>query len=69
MLAAARATDGSAGRQTMVIGPWLHGGNKEAGKVGELMLPAQAEFPNGGFKVRHYLAQSCKIRPQLDGDG
>eukprot|EP01043_Picozoa_sp_COSAG02_P057256 COSAG02_NODE_6919_length_3288_cov_10.744434_1_plen_413_part_00 len=41
---------GSKGTQTMVLGPWLHGGPKE-NKIGELEFPEVASFPYGGFKA------------------
>ena len=38
--------------QTLICGPWLHGGggrnDTEVTKVGELQLPEQAQFPFPG---------------------
>jgi predicted acyl esterase len=52
---------GSRGSQTLICGPWLHGGPKETA-IGELTLPPQAAFPyEGGMEAhiaayfRHYM--------------
>ena len=57
----------SRGSQTMVIGPWLHGGPKET-SIGELELPPQAKFPQGGFKehMSQYFAHHLKGVPMQE---
>ncbi len=43
----------SRGKQQLVIGPWLHGGNK-SNKVGELVYPENAAFPLEDHMVRWF---------------
>lgn len=48
----------SRGHQQLLIGPWLHGGNREITKVGELTFPDQARFAMTAHMIRwfeHYL--------------
>jgi predicted acyl esterase len=46
---------GSRGHQSLICGPWLHGGMKET-SVGELELPTQAAFPFVGGMAAHMAA-------------
>lgn len=46
---------GSIGRQTLICGPWLHGGDKRT-SIGELELPSQAAFPYEGGMAEHMAA-------------
>jgi predicted acyl esterase len=48
----------SRGSQQLLIGPWLHGRNKETNKTGELTYPENAKFAMESHMVRwfdHYL--------------
>ena len=54
----------SRGAQTLICGPWLHGGAKET-DIGELSLPAQAAFPYPGGMQAHLAAY---FRHQMYGD-
>ena len=48
----------SRGKQQLLLGPWLHGRNKEVNKVGDLTYPENARFPMEAHMVRwfdHYL--------------
>jgi predicted acyl esterase len=50
----------SRGTQQLVIGPWLHGGTKGAGKIGDLFYPEHARFALDEHMIRwfdHYLKQ------------
>ena len=48
----------SRGRQQLILGPWLHGRNKEVNKVGDLTYPESARFAMEAHMIRwfdHYL--------------
>ncbi|HWG44353.1 MAG TPA: CocE/NonD family hydrolase [Gemmataceae bacterium] len=48
----------SRGKQQLLLGPWLHGGNKDSNKVGELIYPVSARFAMDAHMLRwfdHYL--------------
>lgn len=48
----------SRGTQQLLIGPWLHGRDKETNKTGELVYPENAKFPMEAHMIRwfdHYL--------------
>ena len=48
----------SRGKQQLVIGPWLHGGNKAVPKINEMEFPANAGFDQWEHLIRwfdHYL--------------
>ena len=48
----------SRGKQQLLIGPWLHGGNKVATNIGELSYPENARFAVEEHMIRwfdHYL--------------
>jgi predicted acyl esterase/lysophospholipase L1-like esterase len=44
----------SRGRQQLLIGPWLHGGTKDANKTGELAFPDNARFLLDDHMVRWF---------------
>ncbi|WP_406695934.1 CocE/NonD family hydrolase [Singulisphaera sp. Ch08] len=53
-----RGGPNSQGKQQLLIGPWLHGGSKEANKVAELTFPENARFAMDAHMIRwfdHYL--------------
>ncbi|MSU80707.1 MAG: CocE/NonD family hydrolase [Gemmataceae bacterium] len=53
-----RAGPNSKGKQQLILGPWLHGRNKEVNKVGELTYPENARFAMEAHMIRwfdHYL--------------
>ena len=53
-----RAGPNSKGRQQLILGPWLHGRNKEVNKVGDLTYPENARFAMEAHMIRwfdHYL--------------
>lgn len=53
-----RGGPNSRGKQQLLLGPWLHGRNKEANKTGELTYPENAKFPLDAHMLRwfdHYL--------------
>jgi len=53
-----RGGPNSRGSQQLLIGPWLHGRNKETNKTGELTYPENAKFAMESHMVRwfdHYL--------------
>lgn len=48
----------SRGRQQLLLGPWLHGANKQATRTGDLAFPANASFGQEAHMIRwfdHYL--------------
>ena len=48
----------SRGKQQLLLGPWLHGGNREVNKVGEMTYPENVRFAMEAHRVRwfdHYL--------------
>jgi predicted acyl esterase len=44
----------SRGKQQLLIGPWLHGGNKNSPKVGELTYPDTANFDREAHMIRWF---------------
>src|SRR5262249_61897354 len=53
-----RGGPNSRGRQQLLIGPWLHGGTKEALTIGELTYPENSRFAKEAHMIRwfvHYL--------------
>lgn len=49
-----RGGQGSRGRQQLVIGPWLHGRLNKGNRVGELVYPENAAFPEFEHMVRWF---------------
>jgi putative CocE/NonD family hydrolase len=49
-----RGGPGSRGRQQLVIGPWLHGREKDVTRVGELAYPQHAAWPLAEHMVRWF---------------
>jgi predicted acyl esterase len=49
-----RGGPNSRGKQQLLIGPWLHGGNKNSGKVAELTFPDTAKFDLDAHLVRWF---------------
>lgn len=53
-----RGGPNSRGKQQLLLGPWLHGGNREATTVGEVTYPDNVKFAREAHLVRwfdHYL--------------
>lgn len=49
-----RAGSNSRGKQQLLLGPWLHGRNKETNKTGELSYPENAKFPLEAHMIRWF---------------
>jgi predicted acyl esterase len=49
-----RGGPNSRGRQQLLIGPWLHGGNKNSPKVNELTYPDDAKFDRDAHMLRWF---------------
>lgn len=49
-----RGGDGSRGRQQLVLGPWLHGRLNKRNKVGELVFPENAVWPEREHMTRWF---------------
>jgi predicted acyl esterase len=48
----------SRGKQQLLLGPWLHGRNKDTNKAGDMVFPENAKFPLEAHMIRwfeHYL--------------
>lgn len=53
-----RGGENSRGKQQLLLGPWLHGRQKEINKTSELLYPENAKFPMEAHAIRwfdHYL--------------
>ena len=42
------------GRQQLVVGPWLHGGNPKSNNIGELVYPENAQFDTREHMIRWF---------------
>lgn len=49
-----RAGPGSKGKQQLLIGPWLHGRDKDTNKAGDLTFPDNARFPMEAHMIRWF---------------
>ncbi len=53
-----RGGENSRGKQQLLLGPWLHGRQKEINKTSEMLYPENAKFPMEAHAIRwfdHYL--------------